>query len=145
MKYKTTWTKPSEVNREWYIVDVKDQILGRASTVIASLLIGKAKTEIVPNVDSGDYVIVLNSDKVKLTGRKDQQKFYRRHSGYPGGFREIRFDAQMKKDSTQVILNAVKNMLPNNKMRDIRMTRLFVYKDENHKHEAQKPKEYKLS
>lgn len=145
MKYKTTWTKPNEVEREWYTVDVADKVLGRASTEIASLLIGKSKPEIVPNVDCGDYVVVLNSDKVKLTSNKDKRKFYRRHSGYPGGFKEIRFDEQMKKDSTQVILSAVKNMLPKNKMRDIRMARLFVYKDENHKNEAQKPKEYKLS
>lgn len=145
MKYSIKWTKPSEVKREWYVVDVKDKVLGRAATEISSLLIGKAKPEIVPNVDCGDYVIVINSDKIKVTGDKEKGKFYRRHSGYPGGFKEIRFDEQMKKNSTEVILNAVKNMLPKNKMRDIRMTRLFVYKDENHKHEAQKPKEYKLS
>jgi len=145
MKYKTTWTKSGDIERTWYVIDVKDRVLGRVATEIASLLIGKSKAEIVPNVDCGDYVIVINSDNVKLTGNKEQLKFYRRHSGYPGGFKEIRFDEQIKKDSTQVILSAVKNMLPKNKIRDIRMTRLFVYKDENHKHEGQKPKEYKLS
>ena len=145
MKYKTQWTKPSEITRDWYLVDVKDGIVGRVSTQIASLLIGKSKPEIVPNVDCGDYVIVINSDKVGLTSDKDQRKFYRRHTGYPGALKEIRFDEQMKKDSTQVIINAVKNMLPKNKMRDMRMARLFVYKDENHKQEGQKPKEYKLN
>jgi len=145
MIYKTKWTKPSEVKREWYIVDVKDQILGRASTQIASLLIGKNKTESRPGVDCGDYVIVINSDKIKLTGGKELKKFYVTHSGYPGGLKEIRFDEQLKKDSRRIIMNSVKNMLPKNKTRDIRMTRLFVYKDENHKHGAQNPKDFKLS
>ena len=144
MRYKTKWTKPSEVTREWHIVDIKDLILGRVSTQIASLLIGKAKPEIRPSVDCGDYVIVLNSDDIKLTRGKEKKKFYRRHTGYPGALKEIRFDEQLKKDSTKIIRMAVKNMLPKNKMRDIRMARLFVYKDANHKHEAQKPKEFKL-
>jgi large subunit ribosomal protein L13 len=145
MIYKTKWTKPSEIKREWYIIDVKDQILGRASTQIASLLIGKGKTELRPGLDCGDYVIVVNSDKVKLTGGKELKKLYRTHSGYPGGLKKIRFDEQIKKDSRQTIVRAVKNMLPKDKIRDIRMTRLFIYKGEDHKHEAQKPKDFKLS
>ncbi len=145
MIYKTKWTKPSEVKREWYVVDVKDKILGRAATQIASLLIGKAKTESRPGVDCGDYVIVINTDDVKLTRGKELKKFYVTHSGYPGGLKEIRFDEQLKKDSRQIIVKAVKNMLPNNKTRDVRMTRLLMYKDENHKHGAQNPKDFKLS
>lgn len=145
MKYKTEWTTKENIERKWYVIDVKDQILGRVSTRIASLLIGKEKPEIVPNVDCGDFVIILNSDSIKLTRGKEKKKMYRRHSGYPGGLKEIRFDEQLKKDSRQIIIKAVKNMLPKNKTRDIRMTRLFVYKDEKHKQEAQKPKEYKLS
>lgn len=144
MKYKTDWTNKTEVNREWHIVDVKDQILGRVATKIASLLIGKEKTNIVPNVDGGDFVIVLNSDNVKLTRGKGLKKMYYKHSGYPGGLKEIVFDDQMKKDSTRVILLAVKNMLPKNKLRDGRMNRLFVYKGGEHKQAAQNPKEYKL-
>jgi large subunit ribosomal protein L13 len=144
MKYKTEWTTKENIERKWYVIDVKDQILGRVSTRIASLLIGKEKPEIVPNVDCGDFVIILNSDSIKLTRGKEKKKMYRRHSGYPGGLKEIRFDEQLKKDSTRIIELAVKNMLPNNKLRDGRMNRLFVYKGEEHPHTAQKPEEYKL-
>jgi large subunit ribosomal protein L13 len=144
MEYKTQWTKKEDIERKWYVVDVKDQILGRAATQIASLLIGKSKPEIVPNVDCGDFVIVLNSDEIKLTRGKEKKKMYRRHTGYPGALKEIRFDEQLKKDSTKIIDLAVKNMLPKNKLRDGRMSRLFVYKGSEHKHEAQKPQEYKL-
>jgi len=144
MKYKTDWTNKTEVNREWHIIDVNEQILGRVATKIASLLIGKEKANIVPNVDGGDFVIVLNSDKVKLTRGKGLKKIYYKHSGYPGGLKEIVFDDQIKKDSTRVILLAVKNMLPKNKLRDGRMNRLFVYKGGEHKQAAQNPKEYKL-
>jgi large subunit ribosomal protein L13 len=144
MKYKTSWTNKEDVERKWYLIDVKDQILGRASTQIASLLIGKEKPEIVPNVDCGDYVIVVNSDFVKLTRGKEKKKMYYRHSGYPGGYKETRFDEQMVKDSRKVIEDSVKNMLPQNKHRDRRMTRLIVYKNLEHKNSAQKPVEIKL-
>ena len=144
MVYKTKWTKKEDIERKWYVIDAGDQILGRVATQIASLLIGKSKPEIVPNVDCGDFIIVLNSDKVKLTRGKEKKKFYRRHTGYPGGLKEIRFDEQMKRDSRRVIELAVKNMLPKNKLRDGRMNRLFVYKDGNHPHVAQKPSDYKL-
>lgn len=145
MRYETKWTKPSEVKREWYVVDIKGEVLGRTATQIASLLIGKAKPEIRPSVDCGDYVVVINSDLVELTRGKEKKKFYRTHTGYPGGLKEIRFDDQLKKDSRQIITGAVKNMLPKNNTRDVRMARLFVYKDANHKNSGQKPKEYKLS
>ena len=108
MKYKTIWTKQEDIVRKWYVVDVKDQILGRTATKIASLLIGKEKPEIVPGVDCGDYVIVINSDDVKLTRGKEIKKVYFRHSTYPGGAKETRFDEQMKKDSRKVITDAVK-------------------------------------
>jgi large subunit ribosomal protein L13 len=144
MQYKTTWTKKEDVERKWYIIDVKDQILGRSATKIASLLIGKGKTEYVPNVDCGDYVIVLNSDEIKVTRGKETKKFYFRHSTYPGGAKFTRFDEQMEKDSTKVIKDAVKNMLPKNKLRDGRMARLYVYAGSEHKNEGQKPVEIKL-
>ncbi len=144
MKYKTDWTKKEDIKREWHVVDVKDQILGRACTKIASLLIGKGKTNIVPNVDCGDFVIVLNSDFVKLTRGKELKKTYYKHSGYPGGLKEIVFADQIKKNSTKVIEMAIKNMLPKNKLRDGRMSRLFVYKGGEHKNSAQKPVEYKI-
>ena len=144
MKYKTTWTKESDIDRKWYLVDVKDQILGRVATKIASLLIGKEKTEIVPNVDCGDYVVVINSDNVKLTRGKELKKMYYRHSGYPGGFKETRFDQQLEKDSTKIITDAVKNMLPQNKLKDVRIARLIFYKGSEHKHSAQNPVTIKL-
>ena len=144
MKYKTDWTNKSEVDRVWHIIDAKDQILGRVATKIASLLIGKEKVSIVPNVDGGDFVIVLNSDNVKLTRGKESKKMYYKHTGYPGGLKEIVFEDQIKKDSRRVIELAVKNMLSKNKLRDNRMGRLFVYKGGEHKQAAQNPKEYKL-
>lgn len=144
MKYKTEWAKPDEIERKWHLIDAGDQVLGRVATQIASLLIGKHKVNKSPNMDCGDYVVVINSANVKVTGRKGVQKMYRRHSGYPGGFKEITFDKQMKKDSTFVITEAVKNMIPKNKLRDGRMLRLFVYDGATHKHDAQKPVEYKL-
>ena len=144
MKYKTVWTKKEDVKREWYVIDAKDMILGRLATKVASLLIGKEKPQIVPDVDGGDYVVVINSDEIKLTRGKEDKKMYYRYSGYPGGLRETVFKDQIIKDSTKIITNAVKNMLPKNKARDIRMGRLFVYRDEQYKHQAQNPKEYKL-
>ncbi len=144
MKYKTVWTTKENIKREWYIVDVKDQILGRIATKIASLLIGKEKPEIVPDVDCGDYVIIINSDNVKLTRGKELKKRYHRHSGYPGGAKTITFERQMEKDSRKIIIDAVKNMLPNNKLRDSRLKRLYVYTNSVHKHEGQNPKEIKF-
>ena len=144
MKYKTVWTKKENIKRDWYIVDVKGQILGRSATKIASLLIGKEKPEIVPDVDCGDYVIVINSDEVQLSREKALKKGYFRHSGYPGGAKVVTFAQQMEKNSTKVIVEAVKNMIPNNKLRAKRLTRLFVYKNADYKQTAQKPIEIKL-
>jgi len=144
MKYKTDWTREEDIERKWYIIDVKDRVLGRAATKIASLLIGKEKPEIVPNVDCGDYVIVINSDLVALTRGKEKKKMYYSHSQYPGGFKEIRFDKQMEKDSKKVIYDAVKNMLPQNKLKDKRLNRLMIYKNSEHKNTAQKPVEIKF-
>lgn len=144
MEYKTQWTRKEDIERKWYVIDAKDQILGRVATQIASLLIGKAKPEIVPNVDCGDFVIVINSDDIKLTRGKEKKKMYYHHTSYPGGLKEVRFDQMMARNSAKVIELAVNNMLPKNKLRDGRMNRLFVYKGSEHKHEAQKPVEYKL-
>ncbi|MCD4811173.1 50S ribosomal protein L13 [bacterium] len=144
MEYKTQWTKKEDIVRKWHVIDVKGQILGRVATRIASLLIGKEKPQIVPNLDCGDFVIVLNSDEIKLTRGKEKKKIYYHHTSYPGGLKEIRFDQQLKKDSTRIIELAVKNMLPKTKLRDGRMARMFVYKDGEHPHAAQMPVDYKL-
>jgi large subunit ribosomal protein L13 len=145
MKYKTAWTKIDDIERKWHIVDVKGQVLGRASTQIAELLIGKSKVNRVSNIDCGDYVVVINSKEVELTRGKESKKTYYRHSGYPGGFKEITFDKQIQKNPNFVIEAAVKNMLPKNKLRDGMMLRLYVFEGSEHKHAAQKPVEYKLS
>lgn len=144
-KYKTDWTSEKQIERKWHLIDVSGQVLGRAATKIASLLIGKHKVEQVPNLDMGDYVVVINSSKVELTRGKETKKMYYRHSGYPGGFVETRFDKQMEKNSNFVIEQAVKNMLPKTKLQDTMLTRLFVYEGAEHKNTAQKPVEYKLS
>lgn len=145
MKQKTDWIKPDDINRDWHVVDVKDQVLGRAATQIASLLIGKHKVAKVPNMDSGDYVVVINSKDIKLTRGKETRKKYYSHSGFPGGFKEVRFDKKLAQDPTFPITQAVRNMLPKNKLQDGRLKRLFVYEGAEHKHEAQKPVEYKLN
>ncbi len=145
MRQKTTWINKDNVERKWYFIDAKDAILGRLSTVAANKLMGKDKVARVPNVDCGDYLIVLNSDKVKLSSDKGGKKTYFRHSGYPGGAKTITFDKQIQKDSTFVIRHAINNMLPNNKLRASMLTRLFIFKDTKHKHSAQNPVEIKLS
>jgi large subunit ribosomal protein L13 len=141
---KTTWKNNEYVNRKWHLVDVKDQILGRAATKIAALLLGKGKVEAVPNVDFGDYVVVINSAKANLSRRKEVKKMYYHHTGRPDGFSEIRYDKLMQKDPTAPLKMAVEKMLPGNKLRTGRMLRLFVYADEKHQQAAQQPVPYKL-
>jgi large subunit ribosomal protein L13 len=136
---KTTWISENDIKRNWYIVDVEGIVLGRASTRIASLLIGKNKVNQVPNMDNGDYVIVVNCEKISVTGRKMSDKMYQRHSGFPGGFKEETLSDLLKRDPKKVILTAVKNMLPNNKLRAGMISRLYVYEGEEHPHSAQKP------
>ncbi len=142
---KTSWINPSDVKREWLVVDVAGMHIGRAATQIAQLIIGKNKVNRVPNMDCGDYVVVLNSSKVTISGKKATDKNYYRHSGYPGGLKTISFEDQMKKDSRFVVEAAVKNMLPKNKLRANMMTRLHVFKDEAHDKGAQSPREIKLA
>ncbi|MBD3329042.1 50S ribosomal protein L13 [Candidatus Dojkabacteria bacterium] len=141
---KTDWIKKNDIEREWHLIDVKGQVLGRAATQIASLLIGKGKVKQVPNLDCGDYVVVINSDDIKVTRGKEKKKIYYKHSGYVGHLKEIRFDEMMNRDSRKVVELAVRRMLPDTKLRKSMFDRLFVYKGSEHKHEAQKPKEYKL-
>ncbi|OGH56315.1 MAG: 50S ribosomal protein L13 [Candidatus Lindowbacteria bacterium RIFCSPLOWO2_12_FULL_62_27] len=126
--------------RNWYVVDAAGQVLGRLATRLATMLMGKHKATYVPNVDIGDYVIVVNASKIRVTGRKVRQKIYFRHSGYPGGLKERTFEEQMARDSRQVIRLAVKNMLPKNALGRKRLGKLKVYAREDHPHEAQCPK-----
>jgi len=144
MKYKTPWLKENEIERKWYIVDVKGQILGRVATKIAALLMGKDKVVSVPNMDCGDNVIVINSKEVELTRGKELKKVYYRHSGYPGALKETRFDEMQKRKPNYIIEHAVKLMMPDNKLRPGRMARLHVYPGAEHKQTAQQPIEIKL-
>ncbi|MBU2051616.1 MAG: 50S ribosomal protein L13 [Patescibacteria group bacterium] len=120
------------ITRKWHTIDVKDQILGRVCTKIAQLLIGKGKVDYAPNLDGGDYVVVTNSDEVKLTGKKELNKFYYSHSNYPGGFKQISVHEQRAKDSRQLIIHAVSKMLPKNKLRADRLKRLKVFTGSEH-------------
>lgn len=140
---KTYSAKPSEVIRKWYILDASKMPLGRLSTQAAQLLTGKGKPMFTHHIDCGDYVIVINSDNLQTTGQKLEKKVYYKHSNYPGGLKEATLQEKMDKDSTWVIENAIRGMIPDNKLRAERMSRLKVYKDENHTHTAQKPEVYK--
>lgn len=129
---KTYSTKKSDIKRQWHLIDAQEKVLGRLSTQIAQLLIGKHKPYFTSHLDCGDYVVVVNSDQVKVTGRKAQQKTYYRHSNYPSGLKSITFDKQLQKDSRKIIEWAVKNMLPKNKLRSPRLRRLKVFKLDHH-------------
>ncbi len=131
--------KPSEIERKWYILDAEGKTLGRLCTEAASILRGKKKPIYTPFLDTGDYVIVINSDKIKVTGKKVDEKVYKSYSGYPGGLKEVTFNQMMAKDSTKVIRHAVKNMMPKGPLGRQMFKKLKVYADANHKHEAQKP------
>lgn len=130
----TQSTKASEVKRAWHVIDVKDEILGRVGTKIAQLLMGKGKAYFVRNLDCGDYVVVLNAKSVKVTGNKEEQKNYYRHSGYPGGFRQETLKELRARKPEDVVTHAVKGMLPQNKLRAKMLKRLFVFAGEEHKY-----------
>lgn len=136
---KTFVAKPAEIDRKWYVVDAKGQTLGRLSTRVAAILMGKTKAEFTPGVDVGDYVIVINAEHIVVTGNKAKQKMYYRHSGYPGGLKEASFEQMMAKKPERVIELAVKGMLPKNSLGRQMYKKLKVYVGENHGHEAQQP------
>jgi large subunit ribosomal protein L13 len=141
---KTYSAKPTDVTRKWYVIDAAEAPLGRISTVAATLLTGKGKPMFTKHIDVGDYVIVINTDNLVVTGKKLEQKMYYRHSGYPGGLREAQLKDKMAKDSTEVIVKAIRGMLPVNKLRPGRLERLKVYAGNEHNHEAQKPVAYSV-
>lgn len=141
---KTYSAKPSEVTREWYVIDASEITLGRMSTRIATLLTGKGKPMFTQHIDCGDHVIVINADKLVVTGNKLNDKMYYRHSQYPGSLKEATLADKMAKDSTDVIRLSVKGMLPKNKLVADRLARLKIYAGEEHNHEAQKPTKMSL-
>ncbi|MBU0578552.1 50S ribosomal protein L13 [Patescibacteria group bacterium] len=134
---KTYMQKTAEVKRDWHLVDVGGQILGRIATQIAQKLIGKHKSTYTPHIDGGDFVVVINASNVALSRNKADKKVYFRHSGFPGGLKEIPFKKMLAEHPEQVIKLAVKNMLPKNKLRQLRMNRLKVYPGDKHAHESQ--------
>jgi len=127
-------TKAESITRSWHLIDVKDKTLGRISSEIAQLLMGKGKPYFVRNLDLGDYVVVVNAKDVKVTGKKEDQKNYYRHSGYPGGFKVETLKELRARRPQDVVTHAVKGMLPQNKLRDRMLTRLFVFAEEEHKY-----------
>ncbi|MBM3679734.1 MAG: 50S ribosomal protein L13 [Actinobacteria bacterium] len=140
MPQKTLSAKPADVQHDWVIVDADGEILGRLATRIADALRGKGKTNFTPHVDTGDYVVVIHCDRIRVTGQKLEQKRYYRHSGYPGGLRERTLAEQLDRDSTEVVRHAVKGMLPKSKLGAAQLRKLKLYKGAEHPHEAQQPR-----
>ncbi len=136
---KTYSAKPLEVERKWYLIDAEGEILGRLATRVANILRGKNKPEYTPNVDTGDFVIVINADKVVVSGKKETDKIYYHHTGYPGGLKAASVKEVREKDARKLIEKAVKGMLQHNTLGDTQFTKLKVYNGPEHPHAAQKP------
>ena len=137
---KTHSTKPSEIVRQWYVVDAEGQTLGRLASELAKVLKGKHKAIYSPHLDTGDYVVVINAEKVHVTGRKMDQKVYYSHSGYPGGLKSVTLREQLKRHPTRVLRSAVKGMLPHNPLGRVMLRKLKIYAGDTHPHQAQQPK-----
>ena len=141
---KTYLAKKGEVERKWWLINANGQTLGRLSTQIANLLRGKVKPEFTQNVDVGDFVVVVNAHKVKLTGKKELQKVYSRHSGVPGGFKTDTVAVIRTRKPEKILENAVRGMLPHTTLGEKQFTKLKVYVTDSHPHKAQKPVEWKM-
>ena len=137
---KSYIAKPQEVERKWYVLDAEGKTLGRLATEAASILRGKRKPIYTPHVDTGDYVIVINAEKIEVTGKKRKEKIYKRHTGYPGGLREITFEKLQAKKPDEIIRHAVKGMLPKGPLGRQMYKKLKVYAGPEHNHAAQQPK-----
>lgn len=141
---KTYYAKPGEVQREWLLIDATDMVLGRLATQIASILKGKTKPTYTPHVDTGDFVVVINAEKVRLTGKKVEQKMYYRHSLYPGGLKATSFKTMLQRHPERIIEKAVKGMLPKNTLGRAMGKKLKVYAGPEHPHHAQNPRKIEL-
>jgi large subunit ribosomal protein L13 len=139
---KTYSQKESEIQRDWYVIDATDQTLGRLATQIATLLRGKHKPTFTPSLDGGDFVVVINAEKVRLTGRKPDQKMYYRHSGYPGGFKQIPYRRMLATHPDRILRFAVKGMIPKTRLGRRQILKLKIYAGPTHPHAAQQPKVY---
>jgi large subunit ribosomal protein L13 len=136
---KTYSAKPKELEQRWFIVDADGQTLGRLATRIADTLRGKRKAQFTPHIDTGDFVVVVNAEKIAVTGKKREAKIYYRHSGYPGGLRERTLGEELERRPTEVLRKAVKGMLPRNRLARRQLTKLKIYAGPEHPHEAQNP------
>jgi len=142
---RTYTAKPGDVQRDWYIIDASDVVLGRLATQVATLLRGKHKPTFTPNADTGDFVVVINADKVALSGNKREGKMAYRHSGYPGGLRATPYGELLDKNPERAVEKAVRGMLPKNRLSRQQMTKLKVYRGAEHPHEAQQPKPFEIT
>lgn len=142
---KTLIPKADQIDQKWYLIDANDVVLGRLSTEVASILRGKKKPYFAPNIDAGDFVVVINAEKVRVTGNKELQKVYQRYSGYNGGLKTISYRRMINEKPEEIILHAVKGMLPKNILGRQIFRKLHVYAGENHPHAAQKPMKISLS
>lgn len=145
LSYKTVSASKATANKEWVVVDAAEQPLGRLASKVAKILRGKHKTNFTPHADCGDYVIVLNAEKVALSGNKWEDKTYIWHTGYPGGQKSMTASELMKKDNLKVVQRAIKGMLPKNRLGSAILKNLYVYEGTEHKHEAQQPKVINLN
>ncbi len=141
---KSYMAKTNEIDRKWYLIDAEGKVLGRLASEIATILSGKHKPIYTPHVDTGDFVVVINADKIKLTGKKLEQKNYIYHTGYPGGLKKIPYERLIKERPERIIELAVKGMLPKNRLGRKMIKKLKVYAGLEHKHEAQKPEIYEF-
>ena len=141
---KTFSLKPSQIERKWYLVDAQGKVLGRLATEIAMILRGKRKPTFTPHLDNGDYVVVINAEKVVVTGRKRQQKVYHHHTGYPGGLRTRPFAYLLAHRPERIVKQAVKGMIPHNRLGRQMLKKLRVYAGPRHPHESQKPQPFEL-
>jgi len=140
----TYMAKESDVTRAWHVIDANGATLGRLATVVANLLRGKNKPTFTPHVDTGDFVIVINADKIVVTGKKNTDKVYSHHTGWPGGFRQVKFNKMLAEKPIRIVEKAVRGMLPHNKLGDEQYRKLKVYAAADHPHAAQKPTVYDI-
>ncbi len=141
---KSFMARPREVERKWLLIDAEGQTLGRLATEIARLLRGKDKPQYTPHVDTGDFVVVVNAEKVVVTGKKTEQKVYYRHSGYPGGLKATSYEEMLERKPTEILRRAVKGMMPKTRLGRQQLKKLKIYAGPEHPHEAQRPEPYEV-
>ena len=141
---KSYVARPSSVERKWHLIDAEGQTLGRLATEIARLLRGKNKPQYTPHIDTGDFVVVVNAEKVAVTGKKAEQKVYRRHTGYPGGLKETSYEDMLERKPTEILRRAVRGMMPKTRLGRQQFRKLKIYAGPEHPHEAQRPEPYEV-